>query len=342
MAKNSISKLAAKGGKARARALTAARRSEIAKQAVETRWRKEGKLKVLPVATHGSSDHPLKIGEIELPCYVLADDRRVLVQREMVAGLSMSQGTAGRGTGDRLAKFIGGKAISPFVSKHLYDVITEPIRFKTTSGNMAYGYEAEVLADLCDAVLSARKDGKLNYQQGHIAERCEILVRGFARVGIVALVDEATGYQDDRARDALAKILEAFVEKELRKWVKTFPSEFYRYLFKLRGLPYNGKCRKPQYMGHLTNDLIYSRLAPGVLAELRKRNPRTSRGTRKSKHHQWLTSEVGNPKLLEHLAAVTALMRGHDAWDSFYVMLERSMPKHQPMPLWEEQGLSAG
>jgi hypothetical protein len=101
-----------------------------------------------------------------------------------------------------------------------------PIEFKTPQGNRALGYEATVLADICDAVLEARKAGKLTSKQQHIAAQCEILVRGFARVGIIALVDEATGYQADRARDALAKILQAFVAKELREWVKRFPGEF--------------------------------------------------------------------------------------------------------------------
>jgi len=77
--------------------------------------------------------------------------------------------------------------------------------------------------------------GKLHHQQEHIAEQREILVRGFARVGIIALVDEATGYQEDRARDALAKILEAFIAKELRKWISTFPIDYYKELFRLRG-----------------------------------------------------------------------------------------------------------
>ena len=80
---------------------------------------------------------------------------------------------------------------------------------------------------LRSTILEARKEGALTGRQQHIAERCEIIVRGFARVGIIALIDEATGYQADRARDALAKILEAFVTKELRRWVKTFPADFY-------------------------------------------------------------------------------------------------------------------
>ena len=37
-------------------------------------------------------------------------------------------------------------------------------------------------------------------------ERAAILQHGFAVVGLTALVDEATGHQDDRARDAVAKV----------------------------------------------------------------------------------------------------------------------------------------
>ena len=64
----------------------------------------------------------------------------------------------------------------------------------------------------------------LQKQQEHVAKQAEILVRGFARIGIIALVDEATGYQRDREKDALAKILQAWVAKEIQAWVQTFPS----------------------------------------------------------------------------------------------------------------------
>lgn len=330
-----LSKLgASKGGIARAKALSKEQRSAIARRAVETRWEREGKITIAE-ATHGSPDHPLRIGDLEIPCYVLADKRRVLVQGGMMAALDISQGTAGRGGGDRLAKFVSTKSLNPFIDNTLYDVITDPIRFRTTGGSTAYGYEATVLADLCDAVLAARKAGKLNYQQEHIAEQCEILVRGFARVGIIALVDEATGYQDDRTRDALAKILEAFVAKEIQKWVRTFQADFYKELFRLRGIPYTGSVKKPAYVGHLTNDLVYSRLAPGVLKELRAMNPTNSKGRRKTTHHQWLTRDVGHPKLQQHLASVTALMRASDGWDQFKKLINRALPVYLKLPLFE-------
>lgn len=331
---------ASKGGKARARALSPEERSAIARQAVEARWRKAGLLKEVLRATHGSPDHPLRIGDIEIPCYVLEDGRRVLVQRETVRALGMAMGGSSYRGGDRLARFASQNRLKPFAKPNLAGGTLKPIPFITTKGMRALGYEATILPDICDAVLDARRAGQLTAKQEHVAQRCEILMRGFARVGIIALVDEATGYQDARARDALAKILEKFVEKELQKWVKTFPAQFYKEMFRLRGLPYNGKCRKPQYIGHLTNDLVYVRVAPGVLAELRRKNPADERGRRKARHHQWLTRDLGHPKLLEHLAAVTALMRASDGWDQFYAMLERAIPKYTPLPLWEGMGVT--
>jgi len=324
---------AAKGGRARAEKLTPEERSKIAREAAEARWAAEANI---PCATHGAPDLPLKVGDVELPCYVLADGRRMLVQGGMLTGLDMSQGTAGRGPGDRLAKFIAGKAINPFVPKELSDLINNPVKFRTTSGVVAYGYEATVLADLCDAVLEARKVGRLNYQTEHIAEQCEILVRGFARVGIIALIDEATGYQYDRARDALEEILSRFISKELLKWAKRFPDEFYEQMFRLKGWTFNQiTSNRPLTAGKLTNNLIYQRLAPGVLDELKRITPRDANGRPKHKYHQRLTEDVGHPRLREHLSAVLALMRAADDWETFYRMIQRSLPLHTPMPLFD-------
>lgn len=313
-----------KGGEARAKSLTAHERKAIAQKAALARWNSD-----IPIAKYGSSDHPLKIGAMEIPCYVLEDGRRVLVQAGMMTALNMKQGTAGRGQGDRLAKFTATKSISPYVSKELRDVIIKPISFRT-GRSLAYGYEATVLADLCDAVLDARELGKINYQQKHIAKQCEILVRGFARVGIVALVDEATGYQEVRDRKALQTILDKYITNEWAKWTKTFPDEFYKELFRLKGLKYpvpGGK--KPQYVGHWTNNIIYSRLAPGVKDALKKKNPREPKtGNRKAKDHQFLTRDYGHPELRELLSNVIFMMRACSNFEEFEVMLNKTRQKH--------------
>jgi hypothetical protein len=107
---------------------------------------------------------------------------------------------------------------------------------------------------------------------------------------IIALVDEATGFQRDRAKDALARILEAFIAKELQPWIRTFPTEFYQEIFRLRGLEYpTDSVQRPQYFGILTNDVVYKRLAPGVLEELKKVTPKNEAGRPMGKYFQMLT-----------------------------------------------------
>ena len=319
---------ASMGGKARAKALSVERKSEIGREAVQARWRKAGKLTEIPEVAFGSPDRPLTIGDLQLPVYVLSDGRRVIVQSGMFSALTMAQGTAGRGEGDRLAKFINTKSISPYVSKELADVITHPLRFQLRGGNLAYGYEGTILADLCDAVLDARRRGKLNYQQEHIAAQCEILVRSFARVGINALIDEVTGFQELRDREALQEMLDKYLRKEFAAWAKRFPDEFYEQIFRLRGWQWQGmRVNRPQSVGHYTNDLVYARLAPGILEALQSRNPRNEKGYRDRRHHQLMTDDVGHPALAQHLYAVIGLMRASSSWDDFKLLLDRAFPK---------------
>lgn len=332
----------AKGGVARAKALTPEARQAIARKAAQVRWQE-------PVvkATHGSEDNPLRIGELAIPCYVLEDGRRVLSLGGMVRSLGMSIGSAGGGQGDRLVRFATGKAINPFVSNDLISRMSHPIRFRApTGGSVATGYEATILPDLCDAVLAARRAGKLLPQQMHIADRAEILLRAFARVGIIALVDEATGYQRDRAKDALSKILEAFIAKELQPWVSTFPSAYYEEMFRLRGLEFpRDSVQRPQYFGLLTNDIVYKRLAPGVLEELKRGVPKNEAGRPKAKLFQKLTNNIGYPKLREHLGSVVTLMKLSSSWHEFTKKLDMIHPRYgdtMELPLDHERVKDSG
>jgi hypothetical protein len=199
----------------------------------------------------------------------------------------------------------------------------------------ALGYEATALPAICEAVLQARADGALHPRQLHIAARCELIARGLMRVGIIALVDEATGYQQERARDALAEILEQFIAKELQPYIRLFPAEFYEHLYRLRGLEFpRDTAKKPSYFGHLTNDIVYSRLAPGVLEELRRVVPRRESGRgRKYPFTRRFTEEIGHPKLREHLASVTTIMKLSDEHDDFEVKLDRIHPRYDETEL---------
>jgi hypothetical protein len=251
----------------------------------------------------------------------------------MVSALGMSRGGSSKGGGDRLAHFVGGKALEPFIGEELRLVINTPIQFVTMSGIVANAYDAQMLADICEAVLRAREDKKLQKQQAHIAQQCEVLMRGFARVGIIALVDEATGYQQDRARDALARILEAYVAKELQPYVKTFDAVFYEQMFRLRGLAYPPEkvSYRPSYFGHLTNDIVYSRLAPGILKALKEE---AKKEEIKTHLHRHLTPGYGKLELIKHLSLVIAYMRDSANWSDFITKLNKYAPRfNETLPL---------
>ncbi len=327
----------AKGGFARAEALTPEQRKEIARKAALARWDGE-----LPQASH---DGTFRIGGAVLSAAVLPNGKRLLSQGTFIMTLGRSRTPkAGDGvlsTVDGIPFFLQAEVLKPFVTPEVMQAAT-PIFFRFKDGKRGLGYDAELLPKVADVYLKFRDachaaDKPIPRQYSHIVKACDILMRALAHVGIVALVDEATGYQDARARDALAKILEAFVAKELQKWIPTFPPDFYKEMFRLRNIPYdeNGFRKRPRYIGHLTNDLVYSRLAPGVIDELRNKNPVVANGRRKSKHHQWLTLDTGHPKLLQHLEAVKVLMKASDSWDQFKKMIDRAMPRYTPMPLFK-------
>lgn len=288
----------------------------------------------------GTPDSPLVIGDIEIPCYVLENEVRVLSQRGTIGALGMSvvSGT-GRGGAHRVLDFLSSNALKPHCDKDLLARTSQRIEFVPgRGGRTAYGYPATLLVDICNAVLDARKAGAIQRNQEHIADRCEVLVRGFATVGIIALVDEATGYQRIREERALATILEKFVAEKLQPWTRTFPYEFYEQIFRLKGWDGPVGKKRPPLIGHYTNDIVYARLAPGVLDELQARNPVMPAGYRKSRHHQWFTPDLGHPRLREHLAAVIALMRAAPNWDSFKRSLTRAFPKvNENLPLWLER-----
>lgn len=222
--------------------------------------------------------------------------------------------------------FLSAANLKPFWPSDL-EGNSKPIIF-THKGVEMIGYKAELLPDVCDVFQDARNANVLRENQKHIADACRLLSRGLTRVGIIALVDEATGFQRDRTTDALAKILEAFVAKELQPWVKTFPDDFYAELFRLRGLAYSAdSVKRPKYFGILTNDIVWKRIAPGVHAELKRVLPKSESGRRKGTFSQALTRNVGYPKLREHLGAVVAYMSMSKNYLDFIEKLDRFRPR---------------
>jgi len=323
----------AKGGIARKDALSQERRSEIAKKAAEARWDSD-----LPVATH---EGEFKLGDEVVSSAVLPGGMRVITQATFLRALGRSRspkaGTGVLSTVDQLPFFLQAEALKPFISEDLA-MSTTPMFFRGLKGAKGVGYDARLLPQVAEVYLKYRdsclnETGKIPARYADIFRSADILMRGLANVGIIALVDEATGFQRDRASDALAKILEEFIAKELRPWVRTFPDEFYNQLFRLRGLQFpRDSVSRPKYFGHLTNNIIYKRLAPGVLEALKTSTPKNEKGRPKHQLFRRLTEDVGHPKLREHLASVVSLMKISKDYEQFEKFLSQAHPKYGETP----------
>lgn len=310
------------GGHARAERLPAETRSEIARRAAQKRWGT-----TVLQAKHAGD---LKIGDLTLACAVIDDGTRairVISQSTMLTAL----GRSSRPKSGDAGTVLFADNLKPFVSEELAETLRKPIAYRTPSGARSVGFPAEILPQICQVYLEARRQdpSPLFYNQKRAAVAAEILVQGLAQVGITALVDEVTGYQEVRDREALAKILEAYIAKELQPWVSTFPPDFYRELFRLRGLEYPAPTvKRPQYFGHITNDIVYRRIAPGVLDELKRVQVRADDGRPKHKLFQRLTQNSGYPKLREHLGSVVTLMKLSDDYRDFHDKLDRIHPRY--------------
>lgn len=314
------------GGAVRAERMTPEERSQASSRAAQARWRRT----IVPAPHVGE----IVLGDKAIDCAVLEDERRIINQTAMNAAFDR-RGGARRGPGAQGLPLLSPVNLQPLIPPDLRQLGESPIAYRLPSGGRALGYEARILPMLCELYLEARQRGKvLTHNQEPIAAAAEILLRGLARVGIDALVDEATGYQEVRAKNALAKILEAFIAKELQPWVSTFPEDFYEQMFRLRDLNYpHGTVKRPQYFGHLTNDLVYKRIAPGVLDELKRVADRNDHGQARHKYFQRLTSNVGYPKLREHLGSIVAIMKLSDDWGDFMGKVDRLHPRFGETPM---------
>lgn len=266
----------------------------------------------LPVALYSGV---LPIAGIELDCAVLEDGTRVLSERAVHRAFGSKRGgshwkrmKANEG-GANLPSFLSATNLSPFISESLAKDLVEPVRYLVGPGGaVANGLKAELLPDICGVWLAARREkGALHPSQEHLVKQAEVLLEAFAKVGIIALVDEATGYQLDRKHDALRLLLNKYIAEGLQKWMHTFPDSFFAELDRLYGNPKTSPRSRPQYYGKFINKYVYDPIENGyVKAELDKLNI-TDEGKRRARFHQWLTEE-GRTILTRQIGRVEGIM----------------------------------
>jgi len=307
-----------KGGEARALSLTAERRSEIARKAVQARWSKSQPVKPkpveqserdkLPVAKHRGT---LDIMDMDIPCYVLDNGQRVIGR---TSATEMLTGITGGGP---FEKTLGVQALKPFINLDL--VLVQLVEFRIPevegTGNQVKGLPADLLIEICQGFVSALDYNsrnalppdvpKMTNRQQQMALKASLFLSACAKVGLDALIDEATGYQETRERDALQFKLRAYLATEMRKWEKTFPDELWIEFGRLTNWK-GAVTQRPKYWGHLVTLLIYEYLDPDVAQWLKENVPQPRKGRN---YHLWLSEQYGLKKLVEHIWMVIGIAR---------------------------------
>lgn len=295
----------AKGGKRRAEKLSPEQKREIASRAARARWHPDPAAKAAAKKRGGALPQAvyrgvLRVMELEIPCYVLSDGSRVIGRTSATELLTEIKG------GGALEKYLGTNNLKPFVNMDL--VLERMVSFALPEvdglGKDVKGLPTDVLVDVFQGLVAALEaanhegaDVKLTNRQQAMAIRAGMFLAACSRVGLDALVDEATGYQYDRARDALEVKLKAYLSDEMRKWEKTFPDELWMEFTRLTGWR-GAVTKRPKYWGHLVNELIYDALDPDVAKWLRDNVPEPRKG---KNYHQWLSEQYGLEKLMRQI-----------------------------------------
>jgi hypothetical protein len=271
----------------------------------------------------------LDLNGLKITCAVLEDGSRVLVNRSLSKAIGIKGAGAywqkkKKGDSALLPEYLSAKYLDPFISDEMREKLSNPVPYINKKGTLTEGISADLLSDICDIYVKAGEKGALPDNQ-HIAENAYNLLLAFSKVGIIALVDEATGYQYEREKDELQKILKAYISAELLPWQKRFPDTFYKELFRLNGWDFTvgGIKKRPGVIGTWTNKLVYEQLPKGVLDELKIHTPKSILGNKTARYHQLLTDDIGSPHLTAQINQVVTLFQLSDSMEHMWQQFDK-------------------
>ena len=233
----------------------------------------------------------LTIGEAELPVFVLDNGLRVVSRTGATGILTDKKG------GGNLESYLRVEALARYIPPDLPGLLVE-FQLEEVVNKTVQGFSAETFIEICRAYVRALSDGALDTdRQREIAIKASMFLASCAKVGLIALIDEATGYQYDRAADALRVKLKAFLAEEMRDWEKTFPDDLWVEFGRLTN--WKGTVtHRPKYWGHLVTELVYTYLDADVCRWLKENKPQPQKGRN---WHQWLSDQYGLKKLVQHI-----------------------------------------
>jgi hypothetical protein len=295
----------AKGGVARAKALSPDERREISRKGALARWGAK--------ATH-KGNFQKEFG-IDVECYVLDDARKTAVISQ--SGMARAIGLSARG--NAFPRFLASKAMAGAVGAGIGEKITEPLKFQWGTGGAGQppatinGYDVTILIDVCKAISEASAQGRLAKNQEEVARQANVILAASAKSGIKQLVYALAGYIP--STEEVIAAFRLYIQEEARTYEREFPNDLYLQWHRLYEIPI-GSRGKPWQFKHLTVKHIYFPLAKsnGKIFELIKAL-KAKDGDRLKKLFQFL-NDLGARALRIHIGRVLEMAESsHDRYE---------------------------
>jgi P63C domain len=316
----------AKGGVRRAEILPPEKRREIAQKGAAARWAK-------PIQMLHKGSFLQHFGT-DIDCYVLDDHQRTAVISKRGMGPAIGLGRRG----DRLMAFVNSQAMEGRIGRELREKLENPVIFqrqgsaaKNPISDETHGYDATILIDLCEAILSAHRDGKLQGPRYEaMIRQAQIVLSASAKSGIKQLVYALSGYNP--SSEEVIAAFKLYVMEEAKKYEPEFPSELYMQWHRLYTIPVLERGRSWHFK-HLTVRHIYYPLAKSsgkLLALLRAL--KSNDGNRQKKLFQFL-NEVGARALRMHLGRVLEMAESSADLDTYEKKIRERFGDQQELEL---------
>jgi len=304
-------------------------------------WNKVGGLTAknkIPKATHHGE---LVIDNIKISCVVLEDGRRLISIRNIASALGRKGGGAywqrkkSDSSGALLPEYIALPNLEPFISLETRKKLLETIVYTDVFGRKRSAQSPDLLALICDIWLKARDNGALATQaQEKSAKKAEEIIRSLAKVGIIVLIDEATGFINEKHQFEYRELFKEFIREEAGQYEKQFPDPLYDVFYKIYNLskPLK-KNHRPLFFARVTRKYVYKPLAgsDGALLDiLNDKTPiiTTNSGSKRRKHklYQFL-EKVGIDSLQAHIWQLIGIGRAAKNKREFDTLFGLVFPK---------------
>jgi hypothetical protein len=268
---------------------------------------------------------PLRIGTLELACYILTDRQAVFAKN----GFQKALGYDGKSE-DWLLDLLS--SINKFypVSGDLFEAYENPILFENAhpdgSISIVSGILPETLLATCSTVVNAKKDGYLNVNQLKYAKTATNIYSYFLENDIQQAVAEATGlnFAKDTGKSYLQHYLQQNNSDLIYLWIPALRDAFWEKIFEIHDLDWYDLRQKPKNIVNILQEVVFSRLNEPLAHLLRTQKPK-----RIYRRKGFKAQDNEHPELSLFITELLSLLKAAaDNWTIFLQLLNRIYPKN--------------